>query len=318
VEFVTTGKINFRDFANEIIKQLIRIAIQQAILKPLLQGFGSIFGGASGGAGIAGGQSILAAANGIVAANGIQPFAAGGIVNRPTLFKFAQGGTMQSGLMGEAGPEGILPLKRGRDGKLGVIANGGGAGTTINVSVDATGSSVEGDGGQANQLGKVIAVAVQQEMMRVSMLAEAQRNDQIRFQQLLLEVPEKPKPKPVVEVDLEAEEAMAKEAAEAEAQALADAAVALATEGDAVDGEVTAEGAADEPASTEIVMQEGESLADVKERMKREQAKAKKPTIPPELLNNANSYEDKVGVVRMVVQNDQSRVAGVIRSMIQT
>jgi len=160
--------------------------------------------------------------------------------------------------------------------------------------------------------------AVQQEMMRTSMLAEAKRNDQIRFQQLLLEVPEKPKPKPVVEVDLEAEEAMAKEAAEDEAQALADAAVALATEGVAVDGEVTAEGAADEPASTEIVMQEGESLADVKERMKREQAKAKKPTIPPELLNNANSYEDKVGVVRMVVQNDQSRVAGVIRSMIQT
>jgi type IV secretory pathway VirB10-like protein len=161
--------------------------------------------------------------------------------------------------------------------------------------------------------------AVQQEMMRTSMLAEAKRNDQIRFQQLLLEVPEKPKPKPVVEVDLEAEEAKAKEAAEAEAQVLADAAAALAAEGAAMEGEALADGAnAEEPASTEIVMQEGESLADVKERMKREQAKAKKPTIPPELLNNANSYEDKVGVVRMVVQNDQSRVAGVIRGMIQT
>ena len=160
--------------------------------------------------------------------------------------------------------------------------------------------------------------AVQQEMMRVSMLAEAQRNDQIRFQQLLLEVPEKPKPKPVPEVDLEAEEAKAKEEAEAQAQAVADATAAEIAEGTAVDGEATADGAAgEEPASTEIVMQEGESLADVKERMKREQAKAKKPTIPPELLNNANSYEDKVGVVRMVVQNDQSRVAGVIRGMIQ-
>ena len=161
--------------------------------------------------------------------------------------------------------------------------------------------------------------AVQQEMMRSSMLAEAKRNDQIRFQQLLLEVPEKPKPKPVVEVDLEAEEAKAKEEAEAQAQAIADAAALEVAEGAAMDGEALAEGeAAEEPASTEIVMQEGESLADVKERMKREQAKAKKPTIPPELLNNANSYEDKVGVVRMVVQNDQSRVAGVIRSMIQT
>jgi hypothetical protein len=159
--------------------------------------------------------------------------------------------------------------------------------------------------------------AVQQEMMRVSMLAEAQRNDQIRFQQLLLEVPEKLKPKPVPEVDLEAEEMKAKE--EAEAKALAEAAAAQETEGAAVNGELTADGAAtEEPVSNEIVMQEGESLADVKERMKREQAKAKKPTIPPELLNNANSYEDKVGVVRMVVQNDQSRVAGVIRGMIQT
>jgi hypothetical protein len=167
--------------------------------------------------------------------------------------------------------------------------------------------------------------AVQLEMMRVSMLAEAQRNDQIRFQQLLLEVPEKPKPKPVPEIDLEAEEAKAREEAEAQAQALADAAAAEAqaaeaAEAPAVDGdESIAEGeAGEETESNEIVMQEGESLADVKARMKREQAKAKKPTIPPELLNNANSYEDKVGVVRMVVQNDQSRVAGVIRSMIQT
>lgn len=164
---------------------------------------------------------------------------------------------------------------------------------------------------------------VQQEMMRASILAEAQRNEQIRFQQLLLEVPEKPKPKPVPEIDLEAEEAKARE--EAEAQALADAAAAEAqaaeaTEAPAVDGdESIAEGeAGEETESNEIVMQEGESLADVKARMKREQAKAKKPTIPPELLNNANSYEDKVGVVRMVVQNDQSRVANVIRSMIQT
>ena len=164
---------------------------------------------------------------------------------------------------------------------------------------------------------------VQQEMMRASILAEAQRNEQIRFQQLLLEVPEKPKPKPVPEIDLEAEEAKARE--EAEAQALADAAAAEAqaaeaTEAPAVEGEESiAEGETDEEtASTEIVMEEGETLADVKERMKREQAKAKKPTIPPELLNNANSYEDKVGVVRMMVQNDQSRVANVIRSMIQT
>ena len=167
--------------------------------------------------------------------------------------------------------------------------------------------------------------AVQQEMMRVSMVAEAQRNDQILFQQLLLDVPEKPKHKPVPEVEIETEEIKVQEAEVQPEVAQEKSVVEGATEV-SVDGAPTEtvaetqEGEVEDIAaeSGEIVMQEGESLADVKARMKREQAKAKKPTIPPELLNNANSYEDKVGVVRMVVQNDQSRVASVIRSMIQT
>ena len=166
--------------------------------------------------------------------------------------------------------------------------------------------------------------AVQQEMMRVSMVAEAQRNDQILFQQLLLEVPEKPKHKPVPEVVIEAEETKVQEEVQPDATeetAAVEGATDVAADGALTENVAeTQEGDVEDPAaaSGEIVMQEGESLADVKARMKREQAKAKKPTIPPELLNNANSYEDKVGVVRMVVQNDQSRVASVIRSMIQT
>jgi len=167
--------------------------------------------------------------------------------------------------------------------------------------------------------------AVQQEMMRVSMVAEAQRNDQILFQQLLLDVPEKPKHKPVPEVEIETEEIKVQEA-EVQPEVAQEKSVVEGATDVSVDGvltETVAEtqvGEVEDPAaeSSEIVMQEGESLADVKARMKREQAKAKKPSIPPELLNNANSYEDKVGVVRMVVQNDQSRVASVIRSMIQT
>ena len=167
--------------------------------------------------------------------------------------------------------------------------------------------------------------AVQQEMMRVSMVAEAQRNDQILFQQLLLDVPEKPKHKPVPEVEIETEEIKVQEAEVqpevAEEKSVVEGAIEVSVDGAPTETVAeTQEGEVEDPAaeSSEIVMQEGESLADVKARMKREQAKAKKPTIPPELLNNANSYEDKVGVVRMVVQNDQSRVASVIRSMIQT
>ena len=164
--------------------------------------------------------------------------------------------------------------------------------------------------------------AVHQEMMRVSLLAEAQRHEQIRFQQLLLEVPEKLKPKPVPEVEPEEEEDRALQEAEVQpevsvATSESEDDANITTDGEAADTEVE-DSAEEEVSPGEIVMQEGETLADVKARMKREQAKAKKPTIPPELLNNANSYEDKVGVVRMVVQNDQSRVASVIRSMIQT
>lgn len=68
------------------------------------------------------------AANGKVVSNSrMTPFANGGIVNGPTIFPMANG----AGLMGEAGPEAIMPLKRGADGKLGV--SGGGSGTVVNV-----------------------------------------------------------------------------------------------------------------------------------------------------------------------------------------
>jgi hypothetical protein len=81
------------------------------------------------------------------------------------LFKFARGGAMATGVMGEAGPEAIMPLKRGADGKLGVAASGGG-GVTVNVSVDAKGTQVQGDPGQGAALGRVVAGAVQAELIK--------------------------------------------------------------------------------------------------------------------------------------------------------
>lgn len=61
------------------------------------------------------------------AQNSIKPFAMGGIVTKPTFFKYADGGSFNNGVMGEAGPEAIMPLKRGPDGKLGVAAQLDGA-----------------------------------------------------------------------------------------------------------------------------------------------------------------------------------------------
>lgn len=166
--FVTTGKLNFTDLANSIIKDMIRITTQQLIMKPILGVLGSIFPGA-GTAGVANGtlaptdmfKYVNNAQGNLYAENGIQPFARGGIVNSPTLFPFAKG----TGLMGEAGPEAILPLRRGRDGNLGV-AGGSGGGTSVVVNVDAKGSNVEGDTPKGQQLGRALSQAVQAELLK--------------------------------------------------------------------------------------------------------------------------------------------------------
>jgi len=179
---------------------------------------------------------------------------------------------------------------------------------------------------------KAAVAAIEREMIRKAELFEAQRADKIKYQMMLLEKPEKPKPKPVVEPEPEVvpepvavvepepvvdvqpevvEEPVVPEVAVEEPvpEAPAEEAVAEAVAEPVEQEEALAEG--------EIEIREGESLAEIKDRIRKEQQKAKKPTIPPELLNTANSYEDKVGVVRMVVQADQSRVASVIRGMIQ-
>jgi len=58
------------------------------------------------------------------ALGGIKPFASGGVIGTPSYFPMMSGGV---GLAGEAGPEAILPLTRGPDGRLGVASSGGGA-----------------------------------------------------------------------------------------------------------------------------------------------------------------------------------------------
>jgi lambda family phage tail tape measure protein len=154
-EFVTTGKANFRDFAASVLRDISRMIIRYAIFNAV-KGILNAFNPAAAAA------PLVQAANGrVFAQNGIQPFARGGIVDRPTLFPFAKG----TGLMGEAGPEAIMPLRRGRDGNLGVMSSGGGT-TNVVVNVDASGSKVEGDQSQAKALGNVISAAVQSELVR--------------------------------------------------------------------------------------------------------------------------------------------------------
>ena len=142
VNFVMTGKLAFNDLARSIIADITRIIIQQAIMKPLLGFLGFEDGGV-----ISGGEQV-------------KKYAYGGIINRPSLFPMKNG----MGLAGEAGAEAIMPLQRGRNGKLGVQASGGVGNIVVNV--DASGSNVEGDEAQGRELGKMIGVAVQSELLR--------------------------------------------------------------------------------------------------------------------------------------------------------
>ena len=95
----------------------------------------------------------------------IVPYAMGGVINKPTLFQFANGGAGRLGLMGEAGPEAILPLRRGPNGKLGVEAQGSSVGNIV-ANVGAKGTTTEGNAPNANMLGKLIGKAVQAELVK--------------------------------------------------------------------------------------------------------------------------------------------------------
>tara|TARA_R100000231_G_scaffold29685_1_gene26277 strand:- start:688 stop:2913 length:2226 start_codon:yes stop_codon:yes gene_type:complete len=166
VNFVMTGKLNFADFTRSILADMARIIVRQAIMKPILSAFGFGDGGVvSGGTASASGEVTMANFNAMGNAygrNGIQKFARGGVVHSPTIFPFKNG----IGLMGEAGSEAILPLKRTKQGKLGVESSGGGGGNVVNVSVNAGGTSAQGNTMKANQLGKMIGTAIEAELIK--------------------------------------------------------------------------------------------------------------------------------------------------------
>lgn len=112
--------------ASSIISDLIRIAIQAQITNALTGLFGGVFGGgeAATGAKTTGKVGVKANAKGDVYSSPNLSQYSNQVVSSPTLFAFAKGGTPNLGLMGEAGSEAIMPLKRGPDGSLGVRATG--------------------------------------------------------------------------------------------------------------------------------------------------------------------------------------------------
>ena len=131
---VVHGK-SLSDIMKSMVLSLSQTALTAA-LKPLSGLIGNLFANAKGNV-FAGGNMV--------------PFADGGIVNSPTLFAMNGG----AGLMGEAGPEAIMPLARGADGSLGVRGGGG-----MNVTVNIATPDVQSFAQSQNQVAAMVSQAL--------------------------------------------------------------------------------------------------------------------------------------------------------------
>ncbi|ECJ2511897.1 phage tail tape measure protein, partial [Salmonella enterica subsp. diarizonae] len=126
--FALTGKMDFRGFTVSILADLAKMEARIAaskILGGLFQWGMNLFGGGYDSSALHDGTHgipmppKLNALGGVYTSSDLSRYS-GSVVNRPTFFQFARG----AAVMGEAGPEAILPLRRGTDGKLGVVAAG--------------------------------------------------------------------------------------------------------------------------------------------------------------------------------------------------
>lgn len=115
------------DAMNVVAKSMVDAAYAAAV-KPVTNHVGSLIG--SGVDALV--QGLMPFEKGGAFSQGkVMPFAKGGVVGGPVTFPM-RGGV---GLMGEAGPEAIMPLSRGPDGKLGVKAGGGGQPVTVVMNI---------------------------------------------------------------------------------------------------------------------------------------------------------------------------------------
>lgn len=160
------GESVWDSFANAAMRAIDKIIEKQfemlmanevttGFLDAITGGIGDMFGGRSS------------------TSSSVKPFAKGGaftnsVVSSPTMFAFANGGAF--GVMGEAGPEAVMPLHRGSDGSLGVKMSGGGGGNVV-VNVINNGNSEvttkqtqTGNGGM--NIDVMIDQAVAQNMMK--------------------------------------------------------------------------------------------------------------------------------------------------------
>jgi lambda family phage tail tape measure protein len=118
-----------------MVADMARLAIRQSITGPLSSALGSafssFFGSGSTGSGMVV-TPLYSAKGNVFPSRGLDPYV-NEVINRPTAFPFAKGGVPRMGIMGEAGPEAVMPLVRDPSGNLGVRAQA--AAPVVNVNV---------------------------------------------------------------------------------------------------------------------------------------------------------------------------------------
>jgi hypothetical protein len=137
-----------------LLQDIARIIARKTITEPLGNWFSASLSSSDSSTWLGALFRLIGSAGGnVFDRTGLVPFARGGIVTRPTVFPFAAG----VGLMGEAGPEAIMPLRRTPDGRLGVEAMGG-RGTVVNQTINVTvsGGGDAGDVAEQQRLAREI------------------------------------------------------------------------------------------------------------------------------------------------------------------
>lgn len=142
VNMITTGEFSFKSLAKSILAELIKVTVQLLIMKPLITMFSNMIGG-----GVS--WSVTPSAKGnVFDYGGLKAFAGGGaftnsVVSSPTLFPI--------GLMGEAGPEAIMPLSRDSKGRLGVSGGGSNLQQINQISIEINTDVHQGGSIQSSQ-----------------------------------------------------------------------------------------------------------------------------------------------------------------------
>jgi lambda family phage tail tape measure protein len=160
--FVTTGKLDIKELLRSILAEIAKFMAKQVVLSFIKAFLGSAMGGGDttaassefGSTGWGGLTNYYGAKGAIIGGGQAEFFAKGSAVtnkifNQPTSFKFAKGGRMRNGVMGEAGDEAVMPLAKGPDGSLGVKMYGGGMSSPVNLTVNTT-INAKGDNDKAS------------------------------------------------------------------------------------------------------------------------------------------------------------------------